>query len=213
MAISLNPSEKSFGVTFGIYKPASGYDIDDAVRHIRAAIASAEQAGSVRAAILSSVNGSWVAVFCDWRGAAPSLYDLSEEATAVLRKVDCGCFHLISSEPREASVAPLSVGDIVSVRRIYTDNKTQELLAYSCLAVLKAYFAQIKGLLSSAFYKSEDGMLIVGLSTWDNAGSASALLESCGGSPGEAYWRDLNAKKLKYEVCRVVYITRETAAA
>jgi hypothetical protein len=213
MAISLNPSEKSAGITFGVYKPASGYDIDDAVRHIRAAIASAEQAGSVRAAILSSVNGSWVAVFCDWRGAAPSLYDLSEEATAVLRKVDCGCFHLISSEPREASVAPLSVGDIVSVRRIYTDNKTQELLAYSCLAVLKAYFAQIKGLLSSAFYKSEDGMLIVGLSTWDNAGSASALLESCGGSPGEAYWRDLNAKKLKYEVCRVVYITRETAAA
>lgn len=213
MAISLNPSEKSAGITFGIYKPASGYDIDDAVRHIRAAIASAEQAGSVRAAILSSVNGSWVAVFCDWRGAAPSLYDLSEEATAVLRKVDCGCFHLISSEPREASVARLSVGDIVSVRRIYTDNKTQELLAYSCLAVLKAYFAQIKGLLSSAFYKSEDGMLIVGLSTWDNAGSASALLESCGGSPGEAYWRDLNAKKLKYEVCRVFYITRETAAA
>jgi hypothetical protein len=213
MAISLNPSEKSAGITFGVYKPASGYDIDDAVRHIRAAIASAEQAGSVRAAILSSVNGSWVAVFCDWRGAAPSLYDLSEEATAVLRKVDCGCFHLISSEPREASVAPLSVGDIVSVRRIYTDNKTQELLAYSCLAVLKAYFAQIKGLLSSAFYKSEDGMLIVGLSTWDNAGSASALLESCGGSPGEAYWRDLNAKKLKYEVCRVVYITRETAFA
>nr|ADE76574.1 unknown [Picea sitchensis] len=60
MAISLNPSEKSAGITFGVYKPASGYDIDDAVRHIRAAIASAEQAGSVRAAILSSVNGSWV---------------------------------------------------------------------------------------------------------------------------------------------------------
>lgn len=213
MAISLNPSEKTSAITFGIYKPVSGYDIDDAVRHIRAAIASAEQAGSVRAAILSSVNGSWVAVFCDWRGSAPSLYDLSEKATAVLRKVDCGCFHLTSSEPREASFSRVSVGDIVSVRRIYTDMKTQEVLAYSCLAVMKAYFAQIKGVLSCAFYKSDDGMLIVGLATWDNAASASALLESCGGSPGEAYWRDLNAKRLKYEVCRVVYVTREAAAA
>lgn len=213
MALGLNPSEKSAGITFGIYKPASGYDIDDALRHIRAAIASAEQAGSVRATILSSLNGSWVAVFCDWRGAAPSLHDLSQEATAVLRKVDCGSFHLILSEPREvASSARLSVGGIVSVRRIYTDIKTQEVLAYSCVAVSRAYSAQIKGLLSSNFYKSEDGMLIIGLDTWDNADSASALLDSCGGSPGDAYWRDL-AKKLKYEVCRVVYITRDTVVA
>lgn len=212
MAFSLNPSDKSAGITFGIYKPASGYDIDDAVRHIRAAIASAEQAGSVRAAILSSLNGSWVAVFCDWRGDTPRLHDLSEEATAVLRKVDCGSFQLILSEAREASSACLSVGGIVSVRRIYTDIKTQEVLAYSCVAVSRAYSPQLKGLLSSNFYKSEDGMFIVGLATWDNADSASALLESRGGSPADAYWRDL-AKKLKYEVCRVVYITRDTVVA
>ena len=36
-------------------------------------------------------------------------------------------------------------------------------------------------------------MSIIGLSKWDNAASASALLESSGGSPREAYSRHLDA--------------------
>ena len=85
------------------------------------------------------------------RGAAPSVYDLIDEATGVIRMVGCWCFQLMTSECRESSFGQLSVGDIVGVRRIYTDMKTHEVLAYSCPAMLKAYFAQIKGFFPAPF--------------------------------------------------------------
>eukprot|EP01018_Ginkgo_biloba_P029869 Gb_06989 [translate_table: standard] len=213
------PDDKSIRISFSIYKPIKGYDIEDAIAHITIATAKLEKAGNVKAAILKSLNGSWAAVFsvrkdtfnadCSAQNPAAVNDDsvAPEYLTAVVRLVESGWFHLISSEHKDCSCAQVRVGDIVSVRRIYTDCVNQEVLSYSCLAVTKAYFPQIQGNSSCAFYKSMDGKLIIGLSTWDSAESAYGIVDATTGSPGEAYWKDLGAKKLKYEVCQVVYVT------
>ena len=91
--------------------------------------------------------------------------------------------------------------------RIHSTRKKQEVLAYSCLAILKAYFKQLKGIRSYAFYTSLDGKLIMGLGIWDNVESASALLKESNGSPAEPYWYGLGAKMIKYEVCRVSFVS------
>lgn len=216
MAFSVDRSEESEWVSFGIYKPTAGNDIEDAVAHVRSLVAGA---GNLRAIILKSVNGSWVAVFTACKLGASTCSGLSylgnnnkccgeDSVGGVVRVVEGGCFQLIDEEHRD-DFGRLSVGDIVSVRRIYTDLENQEVFAYSCVAVQKAYFGQMEGLLSYAFYKSKDGKLIVGLGIWDGAHNAAAPLDPKRGSPGEAYWKDLGADNLKYEVCQVVYITKE----
>ncbi|GLJ06884.1 hypothetical protein SUGI_0051220 [Cryptomeria japonica] len=207
MALTSNPPEESVKISFGVYKPTDGHDIDDAVAHLRSLISLAERAADLKAIILKSVNGSWVAVFC-----VSSVSQTRTVDDEVIRVVDWGSFQKITEEQKaNFNKGKLSVGDIVSVRRIYTDLNNQELIAYSCLAVLKSFFAQIEGLNSSAFYKSKDGKLIMGLGIWDSAEFASALLDSPNGSPGEAYWKDLGATNLKFEICQVVYISKENS--
>eukprot|EP01018_Ginkgo_biloba_P029870 Gb_06988 [translate_table: standard] len=210
-------------MSFGIYKPLKGYDIDDAVLHITKATASLER--TVRTAIVKSVNGSWVAVISVWKDASinvetdsiTNLHGLSAElackdSTPIVRIVDSGWFQLSSQEHKDIAFAQLRVGDIVNVRRIYSSRRKQEVLAYSCLAIMKAYFKDMKGIRSYSFHKSIDGKRIIGLGIWDSIESASALLEKSTGSPGEAYWKGLGAKMLKYEVCMVVHVTEEPAA-
>ena len=76
-----------------------------------------------------------------------------------VRIVESGWFLLGSQEiSKGVPFAQISLGDIVSLRRIYMPSwKIQEVLSYSCLAILKSYFAQLRGLLSYSFYDSLDG--------------------------------------------------------
>eukprot|EP01018_Ginkgo_biloba_P029871 Gb_06987 [translate_table: standard] len=203
-------------MSFAIYKPLKGYDIDDAVLHITKATASLER--TVRTAIVKSVNGSWgrfsfhVAVISVWKDASinvetdsiTNLHGLSAElackdSTPIVRIVDSGWFQLSSQKHKDIAFSQLKVGNIVNVRRIYSSRRKQDMLAYSCLAIMKAYFKDMKGICSYSFYKSIDGKRIIGLGIWDSIESASALLEKSTGSPGEAYWKGLGAKMLKYE--------------
>lgn len=159
-----------------------------------------------------------MAVFTCWKSGASSstvLGDLrnnencgEDSGSSLVRVVEWGSFQQIVEEHRD-HYGHLSVGDIVGVRRIYTDLNTQEVIAYSCVAVLKAYFGQMEGLVSAAFHKSKDGKLVLGLYIWDGVHNASAPLDSQRGCPGEAYWKDLGADNLKYEVCQVVYISKQ----
>eukprot|EP01018_Ginkgo_biloba_P029872 Gb_06986 [translate_table: standard] len=222
MALTLQlPRDETIRISVAIYKPMKGCDIDDAVGHITKAIASLEQ--TVKTAIVKSVNGSWVAVISVWKDASivetdsiTNLHGLSAElakdSTPIVRIVDSGWFQLSSQEHKDIAFAQLRVGDIVNVRRIYSSSRKQEVLAYSCLAITKAYFKDTKGILSYTFYKSIDGKRIIGLGIWDSIESASALLEKSTGSPAEAYWKGLGAKMLRYEVCKVVHVIEESPA-
>ena len=221
MAIQYVPGDETIRVSFAIYKPLKGYDIDDAVARITKSIASLELlARGAKTAILKGASGLWAAVFILWKGALneddsaqnhPGAAEFARElASGVVKMVDSGCFQLSSQEHKHMSFAQLRIGDIVSLRRIYSSSKKQDVLAYCCLALLKAYFKQINGILSYTFYKSMDGRRIFGLGIWDSVESASALLPTSKGSPAEAYWKGLGAKMLKYEVAQVVYVTEET---
>lgn len=215
MALAL-PREQSSRVALAIYKPIAGYDIHDALRHISTALIPAfHKEGSTKAAVLNSVNGSWVAIFSVWNAAAISEKDDSTIAdqlgkawaSSVVRVVEWRWFQFSCEEHRDLSFAKLRFGDIVNLRRIQTSRKKQEVLAYSCLAVMKAYFKQTKGLRSHTFYTSLDGKRIMGLGIWDNIQSASAPLKESSRSPAEPYWYGLGAKRLKYAVGQVVFVS------
>jgi len=214
MALAL-PREESSRVALAIYKPITGYNIHDALRHMSTALIPAlHKAGSTKAAILKSVNGSWVAIFSVWKAALSEKDDSriadqlgKDWASSVVRVVEWRWFHLSCDEHRDVSFAQLRFGDIVNLRRIQSSRKKQEVLAYSCLAIMKSYFKQTKGLRSYTFYTSVDGKRIMGLGIWDSIQSASALLGESNGSPAEPYWYGLGAKSVKYEVCQVVFVS------
>lgn len=209
------PREESSRVALAIYKPITGSDIHDALRHITTQLIPAfHKAGTTKAAALNSVNGSWVAIFSVWKTSVSEKEEsrIADElgnnwASSVVRVVEWRWFHLSCEEHRDVSFAELRFGDIVSLRRIGSSRRKQEVLAYSCLAILKAYFKEMKGIRSYTFYSSVDGKRIIGLGIWDNIQSASAVLKEANGSPAEPYWYSLGAKKLKYEVCQVVFVS------
>jgi hypothetical protein len=121
--------------------------------------------------------------------------------------VDSRWFELDCEEVKERlTFGQKRVGDVVSVRRIYSEGKNQEKLAYCCLAVLKAYITTREGLHSYSFYNSLDGKSIIGLGRWESADSAYNEVHCC---TAEAFWKSLGAKKLKYDVCRVVYVSKK----
>jgi hypothetical protein len=126
-----------------------------------------------------------------------------------VRIVESGWFRLSSQElSKGVPFAQLSLGDIVSLRRIYmSSSKIQEVMSYCCLAILKSYFSRLKGIFSYSFYDSLDGKEIIGLGVWDSIESASVLEKHPKTNPSLPFWKELGAKKLKYHVCQVVYIT------
>eukprot|EP01018_Ginkgo_biloba_P014905 Gb_38588 [translate_table: standard] len=210
-------------LSLGVYKPRQGFTIDDVVAHITRVAASLEQSNSsINFTILRSVRRNWAAVLSVWKGprdADNSCINLPEASTftkgesCAVRMVECGWFKLSCREHIESIIPSeheYSVGDIVSVRRIYSGGKKQETLVYSCKAVSKAYFAKMKGIFSYSFYESLDGKQIVGLGSWDSADSAYEWFANPDGSPGEAFWKSLGAHKLKYHVCQVVYVTNNS---
>jgi hypothetical protein len=123
--------------------------------------------------------------------------------------VDSGWFRFSSQEISKGfPFAQLSLGDIVSLRRICMSSwKTQEVLSYCCLAILKSYFSLLNGIFSYSFYDSLDGTQIVGLGVWDSVESASVLEKYPNTNPALPFWKGLGAKKLKYHICQVVYVT------
>lgn len=84
----------------------------------------------------------------------------------------------------------------------------QDVVSYSCLAILKAYFQKTDGLLSYSFYKSLDGSSMAGLGVWENFDAASAFLNAPDGAPEEHYWRSLGAKT-RLGIYEVVSITAD----
>eukprot|EP01018_Ginkgo_biloba_P029868 Gb_06967 [translate_table: standard] len=219
MALSL-PVDETIRISFAICKPMEGWEIEDAVDHVTKFTVGLEGAGCAKSAIMKSVRGSWAAVFSIWDGAACAhdsmenwheASESSKDPTSVVKLVESGWFQLSCQEHRDVSFAQLKVGNIVSLRRIYSSRDKHDVLEYCCLALLKAYFRKIEGLFSCTFYKSIDCKRIFGLGIWDTVESASAILDESKGSFGEVYWKDLGAEMLTYEVCQVVYVTEETA--
>jgi len=214
-------SESRMWISFAIYEPQDGCDIHDAVAHMARVAALLEKRSNIDVAILKSLQQSWAAVFAVWKGGSSSdglAPDLPEAAaftkgmTSAVKIVDSGWFRLTSREiSRGVPSAQLSLGDFVGLRRIYTSSwKIQDMLSYCCLAILKSYFTRLKGILSSSFYESLDGKQIIGLGVWDSIESASVLVnkdDDPSVNPWVSFWRSLGAKKLKYHVCQVVYVT------
>ena len=52
---------------------------------------------------------------------------------------------------------------------------TQGLFSYCCLAILKSYYAGLRGILSYSFYDSMDGTTTIGIRVWDSVKSATFL--------------------------------------
>eukprot|EP00253_Pinus_taeda_P010944 PITA_10944 len=211
-------------VSFGIYEPQGSCDIHNAVTHMARVAALIEQRSNIKIAILKSLRHSWAAIFAVWNGESggdnKAMSNLPEAAAftkgmdCAVKIVDSGWFRQSSQEiTRGIRYAQLSLGDIVSVRRMYvSSSKKQDLLSYCCLAVLKSYFSGLNGILSYSFYDSLDGMKIIGLGVWDGLESASFLQDNPNANPALPFWKDLGAKKLSYEICEVVYVTCQTTS-
>lgn len=216
-------SQSGTCVSFAIYEPQDGCDIQDAVTHMAKVASLLEKRNSINVAILKSLEQSWAVVFAIRKGGSsgdkPALY-LPEAAAftkgmkCAVRIVDSGWFRLSSREiSRGVPFAQLALGDIVSLRRLYMPTwKKQDVLSYCCVAILKSYFAWLKGILSYSFYDSMDGRHIIGLGVWDSIESASVVAnnDDRNANPWVAFWKSLGAKKLKYHVCQVVYVTYQT---
>jgi hypothetical protein len=94
-----------------------------------------------------------------------------------------------------------------SIRRNGTGNRgaiaaDDDVLAYSCLAILRSFAHQMHGLRSYAFFKPIVGCgklsRMAALGVWDTLDSASRFLfahPAAGGAPEEeCYWRSLGAR-------------------
>eukprot|EP00253_Pinus_taeda_P024349 PITA_24349 len=206
-------------VSFGIYEPQGSCDIHDAVAHMATVAALVEKKSNIKVAILKSLQHSWAAIFAVSIGESDAdnraMLNLPEAAAftkgmdCAVKIVDSGWFRQSSQElSRGVPCAQLSLGDIVSLRRMYISSwNKQDLLSYCCLAVLKSYYSGLKGILSYSFYDSMDGTKIIGLGVWDSVETASFLEKNPDSNPALPFWKDLGAKKLKYHVCQVVYVT------
>ncbi|XP_057866938.1 uncharacterized protein LOC131074360 [Cryptomeria japonica] len=205
-------------VSFGIFKPEEGCDIDDAVAHMSTVASLLEKTHNLNVAILRSLDFSWAAVFAAYKDGSQnedkSTLNLPEAAAftrglkCAVRIVDSGWFRLTSQQTvKGAPFAELLLGDIVSIRRIYCSWKIQDILSYSCLAILRSYFNSFKGMISASFFDSLDGKQIIGFEVWDKVESALAVEKNPQRNPALAYWKDVGAKEVKYHVCQVVYVT------
>eukprot|EP01018_Ginkgo_biloba_P014904 Gb_38587 [translate_table: standard] len=220
MTHSVHSRQSVTRISFDIYMPQDGCHIDDAIAHISTVSSTLEKSSGIKVAILKNLDLSWAAVFSVWRGGAnvdESTIHLLEAAAftkgmrCVVRIVDSGWFELTSQEKRQGvPLAELCLGDIVSVRRIYSSWKKQDVLSYCCLALLKAYFCKLRGIVSASFYSSLDGKRIIGLGVWESVESANAVRDHPNPTPAETFWKALGAKDLKFDVCQVVYVTYQT---
>ncbi|KAH9314419.1 hypothetical protein KI387_023046, partial [Taxus chinensis] len=207
---SVIEKSRNVRVFFGIFEPEEGCDIDDAVAHLTKVVTLFEESSDINVAIIKCVHNSWAAVFIVWKGEGsqnpensalnlPQAAAFTKGLKCAVRAVDSGWFQPSSQQTSQGiPFAQLSLGDIVSIRRIYCSWKKQDALSYSCLAILRSYFNSVKGLISCSFYDSLDGKQIVGLGVWDGIESASALLKHPDKSPGLTYWKDMAEKKLEY---------------
>ncbi|GLJ14459.1 hypothetical protein SUGI_0233780 [Cryptomeria japonica] len=221
-SVTLAHSQKqsqSMSVSFGIFKPNDGCDIDDILVHMTAVAASLEKSRNINVAILRCLDCSWAAVFAVAKEGSqsadrtalnlPEAVAFTEGLKCEVKIVDSGYFTLNSQQTSKGELfAQLSLGDIVSVRRIHCGSKRQDMLSYSCLAILKAYFNRLNGVYSYSFYDSLDGKRIIGLGVWNNIQSALAMVKYPETNPALPYWKEGGAKQLKYHVCQVVYATQ-----
>ncbi|XP_057866991.1 uncharacterized protein LOC131074387 [Cryptomeria japonica] len=209
-------------ISFGMFRPGDGCDINDAVTHMTKVAAAIEKSSNINVAILKCLDDSWAAVFIVWKGgsqnAENSALNLPEAAVftkglkSAVRTIDSGWFQRSSQQTSQGiPFAQLSSGDIVSIRRLYCSSNRQDDLSYSCLAILRSYFNRLKGILSYSFYDSLDGKQVIGLGVWDGIESASAMVKYPHTNPALPYWKEIGAKKLKYHVCQVVYVTSTTS--
>ncbi|GLJ14774.1 hypothetical protein SUGI_0239630 [Cryptomeria japonica] len=218
------PDNQAVRASFGVYKPVEGCTINDVLTHVIRVASSLETTCEVNITILKSKTRSWVAAFCEQKGQAdqknpwtnlPQAAAFTKGLKCPVRMVDFGWFELVAGDQKMNEgkeflpLAQYGMGDIVSVRRIFTKGGTkQEKLVYCCLAVLKAFFKNIKGMMSYNFYRSLDGKKVIGLGKWENTDFAYGVINNPDGCPAEAYWNSVGPKKLKYEVCEVVYVTQ-----
>eukprot|EP00253_Pinus_taeda_P000821 PITA_00821 len=215
-------SGESVWISFGVCKPKEGCHIDDVVAQLVGAAASIDGRGSssslsdLSMTILKSTRGKWAAVFAERKGREdanpwinlPEAASFTKGLSSVVRMVEYGWFELSCEESKQNSpVGKKRIGDVVGVRRIYSRRKNQDKLAYSCLALLKSYFTKMEGLHSYTFYNSLDGTCIIGLGLWESVDAAYIAMNKPNGFPSEPFWKSLGAKKLKYEICQVVYVT------
>ncbi|KAH9314412.1 hypothetical protein KI387_023039, partial [Taxus chinensis] len=219
--VKLIASNQNMRVSFGMFKPEEGCCIDDAVAHMAQVAAVIEKDSNINVAILKCLDNSMAAVFIIWNGASQnaekSALNLPEAAAftkglkCAVKTVDSGWFQLSSQQASQGvQFAQLSLGDIVSIRRMHCSWKNQDLLSYSCLAILRSYPDCFKGIISYSIYDSLDGKQIFVLGVWDSIESASAPVKHPHTSPALPYWKEVGAKELKYHVCQVVYVTSTT---
>lgn len=139
---------------------------------------------------------------------------------------EVSCWDFKDKRPAGAT-DQLSKGDVVHLRNVtladYHNDRPglnpQELLSYSCLAITKAYFHQVEGLLSCIFYKSlqycgvdcSSGKMM-GLGIWQSEQAAYAFFTSPAGSPAEWYWRSLGAQ-VALGLYEVVLVTADRPAS
>ncbi|KAH9314416.1 hypothetical protein KI387_023043 [Taxus chinensis] len=210
-------------VSFSIFKPEEGCDINDAVAHMTQVATVIDKSSGINVAILKCLDHSWAAVFMVWKGEGsqnadnlalnlPQAAAFTKGLKCAVRIVDSGWFQPSSQQTRQGvPFAQLSLGDIVSIRRIHCSWKIQDVLSYSCLAILRSYFDRIKGIISCSFYDSLDGQQIIGVGVWDSIELASVLVKYPHTSPALPYWKAVGAKELQYHVCQVVYATCKTS--
>lgn len=114
-----------------------------------------------------------------------------------------------SLSPSLASSRHLSVGDIVHLKCIASGKPClEDVLSYSCLAILKAYFPHTDGLLSYAFYRSLNGSRMAAMGVWESFDAASTFLHAPNGAHEERYWRSLGAKT-RFGIYEVVALVTE----
>ncbi|GLJ14451.1 hypothetical protein SUGI_0233640 [Cryptomeria japonica] len=111
-------------VSFGIFKPEEGCDIDDAVAHMSTVASLLEKTHNLNVAILRSLDFSWAAVFAAYKDGSQnedkSTLNLPEAAAftrglkCAVRIVDSGWFRLTSQQTvKGAPFAELLLGDII----------------------------------------------------------------------------------------------------
>ncbi|GLJ14471.1 hypothetical protein SUGI_0234010 [Cryptomeria japonica] len=206
-------------VSFGIFTPEEGFDMDDAIAHVTKVAAEIEQSSNINVAILKCLHHSWVAVFAvEAKTVHESATINLPQAAAFTRGLNCpvrilesGWFQQTSQQTRkDLPFAQISLGDIVSIRSMKcTSWEKQDTLSYSCLAILRAYFDRFRGLISCSFYDSMNGKQIIGIVVWDSIESALFVAKHPESNPALPYWEQLGAQELKYRVYQVVYVTRK----
>lgn len=211
--------EPSAAICISVYRPKPSFSMDDLLVHLHQILKSLEKSGSFKFAVLRGLtNGSWTVVYAVRGGRSivdagagadefSEIEFLQQHIAPVADTIDCSRYELSCGESNErGSIAQLCKGEAVHFRWILADPDHQEMLEYSCLAVLKAYLGKVEGLRSCTFYRSIDGRKIAGLGAWENAQAAYTFISSPQGSPAEPFWKSLGAK-LRYGICEVVYVT------